>query len=79
MPIEHPEWTVITNIVSPESGKWIGTCWEFFDGKVNALECEERHKEAGNTVVVMRPWHYTDAKHLGACHTMSPVKLSDFR
>jgi hypothetical protein len=43
-----PKWTVVTNIVSPEGGRWVGTSWEFFDDEGSAALCFERHAMSGN-------------------------------
>ena len=67
---KQPEWTVLYNIVSPESdGRgWVGTGWEFFDDFREAERCRERLSSAGN-VATVRPYHdFTDRQHLGAGH-----------
>lgn len=67
----HPSWTVVSNIVSPESDKWVGTCWEFFDEERQAEECYTRQIEAGNTPVKRPYFEISDRGHLGAVHRRS--------
>lgn len=63
-----PKWTVVYNIVSPESSKWVGTGWEFFDDEEDAQACYDRHVASGNTPT-KRPYHDgCDKPHLGAAH-----------
>jgi len=63
-----PKWTVHYNIVSPESGKWVGTGWEFFDDESKSSSAYSRHIAAGNCPT-KRPFHRDcDLKHLGAAH-----------
>lgn len=66
---KEPSWTVLYNIVSPESRRWIGTGWEFFDSHTDAEKCVERLTKAGD-VAMMRPFHPNDRPHLGAAHRM---------
>jgi len=64
----RPRWTVVSNILSPESDEWVGTCWEFFDEESQAEECYTRQIEAGNTPT-KRPYSGSiDREHLGAVH-----------
>lgn len=66
--MNRPKWTVLYNIVSIESGKWIGTGWEFFDSDYDAIDCFMRHVELGN-IPTKRPYDEdVDRSHLGACH-----------
>ena len=65
--MERPKWTVRYNIVSPESERWIGTGWEFFDDEKDATNAYARHIDKGNTPT-KRPFHTNDRIHLGACH-----------
>ena len=66
----RPRYTVVYNIVSPESSKWIGTGWEFFDNKKDAEECNRRHIENGN-VPMLRPFYERpDRERMGAAHRM---------
>jgi len=63
-----PRWTVVYNIVSPESAQYVGTGWEFFVEEKEAMRCYERHNKAGN-VPTKRPYHDgVDREHLGAAH-----------
>lgn len=62
-----PKWTVVYNITSPESEKWVGTGWEFFDLEKEASEAYQRHVNLDNCPT-KRPFHIDDRKHLGACH-----------
>lgn len=62
-----PRWTVNYNIVSPESDKWIGTGWEFFDEEHDAASCYRRHRMLGN-VPTMRPFHHSDVYSMGIVH-----------
>lgn len=62
-----PKYTVVTNIVSPESGEFVGTCWEFFRDEGHASLCYQRHKKAGS-VPMIRPFHKSDIDHMGAAH-----------
>jgi len=36
--LDRPKWTVLYNIVSPESDRWIGTGYEFFDEEETAAK-----------------------------------------
>ena len=65
--VPDPKWTVLYNISSPESEKWIGTGWEFFDSEKEASEAYQRHINLDNCPT-KRPFHINDRKHLGACH-----------
>lgn len=66
--MEEPKWTVHYNIVSPESDRWVGTGWEFFDNEADAQTAYERHQTLGN-VPGKRPFHGgVDRQHLGAAH-----------
>lgn len=63
-----PRWTVHYNVVSPESGRWTGSGWEFFDEERDAQSCYERNLKAGNCPT-KRPFHEpVDGPHLGAAH-----------
>lgn len=62
-----PKFTVLTNIVSPESSQWVGTSWEFFDDETDAMECYERHTVLGNCPT-KRPFHRTNIDHMGQAH-----------
>jgi hypothetical protein len=65
---ETPKWTVVYNIVSPESDQWVGTGWEFFGSEQEAELCRARHERLGN-VPTKRRWHsVVDMPHLGAAH-----------
>jgi len=64
----RPAWTVVTNLMSPESGEWVGTSWEFFNTEEQAYRCYGRHLDLGN-VPTKRPYHDgRDWQHLGAVH-----------
>jgi len=65
---EKPKWTVVYNIVSKESNKWIGTGWEFFDDEIDASSCYARQVKAGNTPTKRPYYDKSDRKHLGAVH-----------
>ena len=67
---ESPKYTVISNLVSPESNRWVGTSWEFFDCGELATRCFQRHITAGNCPT-KRPFHPNDEPHLGAAHRMA--------
>lgn len=67
----RPRWTVVSNILSPESDKWVGTCWEFFDEESQAEECYTRQIEAGNTPTKRPYFEISDRGHLGAVHRRS--------
>lgn len=67
----RPRWTVVSNILSPESDKWVGTCWEFFDEERQAEECYTRQIEAGNTPTKRPYFESSDREHLGAVHRRS--------
>ena len=62
-----PKWTVVYNIVSEESSRWVGTGWEFFDDDDSANRAYARHVSSGN-VPTKRPFHFRDDSHLGAAH-----------
>jgi hypothetical protein len=63
-----PKWTIVYNIVSPESNRWVGTGWEFFDKEEDATKCRERLTRLGN-VVTKRPYYDSvDNPHMGAAH-----------
>lgn len=62
-----PNWTVFTNLVSPESSRWIGMSWEFFDEEIDADKCFERHFVLGN-VPTKRKFNESDRPHMGAVH-----------
>jgi hypothetical protein len=64
----NPRWTVVTNIVSPESDRWIGTCWEFFDEETQAQHCYDRHVTIGNCPCKRPYFDKHDRPHLGAVH-----------
>jgi len=66
-----PRWTVVSNILSLESDKWVGTCWEFFDEESQAEECYTRQIEAGNTPTKRPYFESSDRGHLGAVHGRS--------
>lgn len=68
--MDTPKWTIRYDIVSSESGRWIGTGWEFFDLETDASRAYQRHIDLGNCPT-KRPFHPNDAKHLGACHRIS--------
>ena len=62
----RPKWTVLYNIVSPESQEWIGTGWEFFTNEEDADRAYTRHLKLGN-VPTRRPFYpLGDNRHLGA-------------
>jgi hypothetical protein len=63
----NPQWTLFVNISCPGS-KWVGTTWEFYDDEEQAKDRYEHYKFIGN-VPILRPFHYTDQKHLGAVHS----------
>jgi hypothetical protein len=64
-PLEPPRWTVHYNIVSPESDRWVGTGWEFFDNEAQATDCYRRQGKLGN-VPSKRPFYpAVDTVHLG--------------
>ena len=65
--MDVPKWTVHYNITSPESERWVGTGWEFFDSEGDTEKAYRRHISLGNTPS-KRPFHPSDANHLGACH-----------
>ena len=66
--MSYPQWTVLYNIVSEESDKWVGTGWEFFDDEAQATKCYERQIKNGNCPT-KRPFYSSqDAQHLGAVH-----------
>jgi len=66
--MKKPNWTVLYNIVSPESDKWVGTGWEFFDSERDADLCYSRQNRLGNCPT-KRPYsHSVDFSHLGAAH-----------
>jgi len=73
-PSERPTWTVLYNILSPESRRWIGTGWEFFYSDSEAEECYIRHIKNGNCPTKRR-YHTSDRSHLGAAHNMKDGKL----
>lgn len=63
-----PKWTVVYNIASPESDKWIGMGWEFFDDFSDADRCFKRQAKLGN-VPTLRPFNKkADYNQLGAAH-----------
>jgi hypothetical protein len=66
--MKRPSWTVVTNIVSPESGQWVGTCWEFFGTEKQAVQAYQRQLDAGNTPCKRPYYHWADRFHLGAVH-----------
>lgn len=68
MPGREPCWTVHYNIVSPESDRWIGDGWEFFDEEDQATRCFERHHRAGDCPTKRPYYRATDIHHLGAAH-----------
>ena len=51
-----PKWTVLYNIVSLESDRFVGTGWEFFDAEEDASDCYQRHIDVGNCPT-KRPFH----------------------
>lgn len=60
----QPKWTVVTNILSPESTRWIGKSWEFFDEEEQAQQCYERHATVGE-VPTKRPFYkQADMAHM---------------
>lgn len=70
-----PKYTVVTNLVSPESGEFVGTCWEFFVDEGHASLCYQRHRAAGS-VPTIRAFNIADAKHMGAAHREALAKLA---
>lgn len=63
VPRKAPNWTVVTNLVSPE---FIGKAWEFFEKRRDAEICYTRHLRNGNCPT-LRPFHVDcDSKHLYA-------------
>jgi len=65
---KRPRWTVCYNIVSPESDRWVGRGWEFFDEEYQATACYERHIKLGNCPTKRPYYHQSDYQHLGAAH-----------
>lgn len=66
--MNFPKWTVLTNLVSPESDKWIGMSWECFDTEQQAQDCYDRHIKLGNSPT-KRPFYFEcDFPHLAAIH-----------
>lgn len=63
--LASPRWTVVYNIVSPESDTWVGTGWEFFDNEREADMCYRRHQAAGNVPTKRQFYDSVDALHLG--------------
>ena len=59
----RPRWTVLYNIVSPESNKWIGKGYEFFDKKEDAEKAYLRVRGEGKCGT-KRPYHSVDDKFL---------------
>lgn len=66
-----PNFTVFYNIVSPESDKWIGTGWEFFDSIKDAENCRLRHEKLGNCAMLRAYFDKVDYLHLGAAHRIN--------
>lgn len=64
----RPRWTVCYNIVSPESDRWVGRGWEFFDEEAQATACYERQIKSGNCPTKRPYYHQVDYEHLGAAH-----------
>ncbi len=63
-----PRFTVLYNIVSPESSKWVGTGWEFFDKEEDAKKCYQRQIENGNCPCRRYFSEKPDRQHMGAAH-----------
>ena len=71
--MDLPKWTVLYNIVSEESKRWVGTGHEFFDEESDAQHCFDRHVKAGNQPT-KRPFYLSaDKSHLGAVHKLSII------
>ena len=69
MAINKPRFTVLFNIVTPNS-PWIGTGWQFFDDKKDAETMYECLISLGHCPT-LRPYHEgCDRQHLGAAHRM---------
>jgi len=58
-----PQWVIGYDVSSPESKKWAGTHWEFFDTEEEALACYRRQILAGNSPF-KRPYKESDKVHL---------------
>lgn len=71
--MERPKFTVITNIVSPESVEYIGRCWEFFSKEEDAIKCFKRQLGSGNSPSKRSYYHLTDYEHM-AMSTKSAIK-----
>ena len=63
-----PRWTVTYNNVSPESYRWGGRGWEFFDEEKDAQTCYDRQVRVGNCPTKRPFYQRTDFEHLGAAH-----------
>lgn len=69
----EPRWTVVYNIVSPESSTWVGTGWEFFDTEPQAHQAFERHLALDNWPT-KRPFNTKmDSQHMGAAHSLKAL------
>lgn len=67
--MELPKWTVLYNIVNET--QWIGTGWEFFDNRDDALARYEV-LEAKNYVPTLRSFHEgCDLPHMGIGHQIT--------
>lgn len=59
-----PKYTVVTNLRSPESGEFVGMCWEFFVDEGHASLCYQRHMKNGS-ISRIRSFKSTDVGLLG--------------
>jgi hypothetical protein len=62
---KKPKWTVLCNLVSPESAVWGGTSWEFFDTEDAAAICYKRHQKAWDGPTKRPYYDKCDREHLG--------------
>ena len=60
-----PKWTVVCNLVSPESDSWVGTSWEFFDSEESASKCYQRHVNARDCPTKRFYFDREDRQHIG--------------
>lgn len=66
--MDKPNWTVLCNVVSKESDKWIGTSWEFFTREQDAQDCYDRHRKAGDCPTMRTFYEACDRKHMAVGH-----------
>ncbi|KKM74951.1 hypothetical protein LCGC14_1395130 [marine sediment metagenome] len=64
----EPKWTVVCNLLSPESDTWTGTSWEFFEKEEEAEACFNRHDRAGDCPTKRPFYRRTDLLHLANAH-----------